>query len=560
MIAERHGEGFEVTNIDPTPTEEHPNGVAYATRAVALTEITDGPDDPDTKRVELMKGTKPSDGEKLSVRLADQYPGFEMTRFEPHLHYAELRRLDPTTSRCRVAVAVALGVKPWQVQVTPRPDGGFDIDLPDSYVPSKHDDKLEEVATAIIGQLGWWVQTKPAAKKAHLIPGEPPTFPPVVPYDFDRQPPAFDPQGNDHWAHIPIGWKLPDPGNEDYEVLCTDFVASAHLQVSGLSGGGKGVTLTALISGALARGWELTILDPVKSGVDFIDFEPFCRPGGWGCEDLTEAVCALTMAYNEGVRRKKLIKEHRVQKWTQLPAELDIRPLLVVTDEVSSLLTLEPVPKLAKDSPLVLEVQGRNLLRSTALNYLGRIARELRFVGVSLVVSSQVSSTTTGVPTEMRTNLGLKVLLGAKPTDNNRRLALAAPDAVPEVPSNVASDPDGAARGVGVYEFEGQVPGVFKGFFAPPTDFAAWLSKLGVPTTDRPRPTPDEIAIHTPSLDDEAPTPMRKQTGPSDGRNDSGYGQPRSGTSVSADFGTGDICATCGGVVDPLTGNCRCSR
>ena len=572
MIVEKYGDGFEITHIDPTPSEGHPNGIAYATRTVALTEVVDGTDDPNVKRVELMKGTKPADGEKLAVRLADQYPGFEMVKFAPHLHWAEMRKLDQATSRCRVAVANALSVKPWLVQVTPRPDGGFDLELPNAYVPSKHDDKLDEVASVIVGKIGWYVVTDPAGKTASINPGDPPSFPPTVPYDFTRKPPEFDPQGGEEWAHIPIGVELPEPGDEgELKVLCTDFVSTAHMQVSGLSGGGKGVVLTSLISGALARGWELVILDPIKSGVDFIDFEPFVRPGGWGCEDLVEAVCALTMAYNEGARRKKLIKENRVQKWTQLPAELDVRPLLVVSDEVSSLLTTEPVPKLAKDSPLVLEIQGRNLLRATALNYLGRIARELRFVGVSLAVSSQVSSTTTGVPTEMRTNLGQKLLLGASPTDNNRRLALSAPDSVPDVPPHIAADPSGAARGVGVYEFEGQAPGVFKGFFAPPVDFASWLTSIKVPTTSRPRPTPEEVAKFTPSLEDDAiaSAPVRGGKGfdPDNpdakrGRGAKGadYGQAPSGSSISADFGPGEMCGTCGTHIDPLTGNCACSR
>ena len=66
-----------------------------------------------------------------------------------------------------------------------------------------------------------------------------------------------------------------------------------------------------------------------------------------------------------------------------------------------------------------------------------------------------------------------KVLLGAKPTDGNRRLALANHDHVPMVPPYLAETSGGIARGVGVFEFEGKTPGVFKGYFNQPSRLAS---------------------------------------------------------------------------------------
>ena len=136
--------------------------------------------------VRLARGTRPGDGDRLAAKLAEQNPGFEMTVFEPFLGRATLSRLDAATSRCRAAVAVALGVKPWAVRARPRPGGGFDLDLPGSYSPSRHDRKLAEVATGVVGRDGWYVDVDPRALTASIIPGKPPTFPAVIPYPLDK--------------------------------------------------------------------------------------------------------------------------------------------------------------------------------------------------------------------------------------------------------------------------------------------------------------------------------------------------------------------------------------
>jgi hypothetical protein len=495
-IAEKHGDGFLVDSIDPAA------GVAYASRQVAVTEVSSGSGSrasAGTKEVRLPRGTKPSDGDRVAARLADQHPGYAMVTFEPFLGRAVLARMDERVQRARDAVAVALGSKPWDVGISPRPDGGFDLTLPNRYMPSKHDDKLAEVATAVIGKDGWYVDVDPQALRGSIIPGDPPTFPPVVEYPFAR-PPAFDP-AEPGWSRIPLGVTLGRTGIEPGPELVTDFVLCPGMSIQGTTGSGKGLTLMALMTGALARGWELAICDAIKGGVDFVQWQPFVRPSGWG-DDLPSACAVLHLIYQEGVSRKARIKHHRVQKWTELPASEGVRPIMVVVDELTSLIAPEPVPKgVPKDNPLYLEVAERNLLRATILNVIGKIARELRFAGVSVVAATQVASTTTGVPTELRSNLGAKILLGAKPTDNNRRLALNNPDAVPTVPANIAASKDGASRGTGVFEFEGTPPGVVKVHFATPDRYAAWLADLGVPTTDRPHPTPTEIAAHTPHID-----------------------------------------------------------
>ncbi len=87
LIADRHGAGFEVVSIDPA------GRTAYATRQVAITEVSADRAAADSFQVRLARGTKP-DGERLAAKLAEQNPGFEMTAFEPFLGRATLSRLD----------------------------------------------------------------------------------------------------------------------------------------------------------------------------------------------------------------------------------------------------------------------------------------------------------------------------------------------------------------------------------------------------------------------------------------------------------------------------------
>ncbi len=490
-ISERYGEGFEIDSIDLEAQK------AYATRQGQVAEVSVGKD---SITVHLPRGTKAGDGEKMAAKMAEQNPGYQMVSFEPHVGRATLSKMNERTIRARAAIAVVLGAKPWDIKITPRPDEGFDLVLPQSYVPSKHDDKLDEVATAIVGRLGWYVDVNPQTLKASILPGDPPTFPIIQSYPFSHGNGRLV-LANEEWSHIPLGVTLGPPGGGAGPELMTDMVLAPHMQISGLTGAGKGLTLMTMMTGALANGWELCIIDAVKGGIDFIEWQPFVRDDGWG-DDLASACCVITLVYKEGLRRKKIVQAAGVQKWTQLPASDGVKPLMLMVDELTSLIMPEPTPKgVPKDNPLALEVAERNLMKATILNNLGKIARELRFAGISLVASTQVASTTTGVPTELRANLGAKLLLGSKPTDNNRRLALNDPDAVPRVPLNIVDSPNGESRGVGVYEFEGQRPGIVKTYFATPKEYGTWLKKLPISHSKRPRPSAATISANTPSLE-----------------------------------------------------------
>jgi hypothetical protein len=481
-------------------------GVVWAVARRRTTVTTIERDTPTRKVLRLDADIKASEGERFDADTGalfdaqnpDRPAGtsYRLVEFKPEAHHAAFEPLTQDEQWVRGVIASnVFRCKPWEVTVQEHKGGGFNVVLPPVYQPSKHDPLLEKVAVEVIGQPGWWCRFDGKTRRGTILPGELPTFPPSIPYPFDVLTRNRDPKS---WARLPVGVILDQPGDHSHHVLATDFEAMPALQGSGIAGAGKGVVIMDLITGALAKGWEVALVDAVKSGVDFIDFAPFLKPGFFAT-NLVEAVTVLQMAYEEGQRRKTLIQEARVQKFTQLDG---IRPLMVIVDEATSLFQNEPLPKgLPKDNPLVVEIAERNLLRATALNTMSKIPRELRFAGVSAVLFSQVASATVGIPTELRANLPAKFLLGSKPTPGNRKLALLNPDSVPEVPWWVAEDPDGAARGVGVFEFEGRAPGVFKAFFTPPTKLAAYLHGLGLPTSEDTRPTPQQIARYTPSLE-----------------------------------------------------------
>ena len=494
-LSERKGPGWRIDLVDMRAQ------VAVASRTLTVTQVADLTKS--TKVVALQTDVKPSDGDRLAAQLSEQFPGYHLTSFEPHLGRARLTRLTPAEVHARGALAEVMRVKPWQIQVTSRVGGGFGIELPSSYLPSKHDDRLNEVAETVIGEPGWYAKVDGRTRKGAIVPGALPTFPASIPHPLGRaiRPTVrtrFD-ASTGEWGRIPLGVLLARPGEPENQMLRTDFEANPSMQISGIMGAGKGVLLNTLITGALAHGVEVGLIDAVKACVDYVDFQPFLRPG-FCAEDMEQAVCVLQMAYDEGQRRKRLIKRHQVQKLSQLPASEGVRPLMLIVDEATSLLQAEPIPKgLPKDSPLLAEIGERNLLKATALNLMSKIPRELRFAGVSLVLASQVASTIVGIPTELRANLPGKILLGPKPTEGNRKLALANHDMVPTVPSHIADDPGGASRGVGVYEFQGREPGVFKAFFTPPTELAAWLGTLGLPTCADPTPTAEQMARNLPT-------------------------------------------------------------
>lgn len=455
LVRERLGEGWALEMVDVGA------GFAYARRQVGITELTRPQGQDEMMVVNLPTGSKPSDGERVAALLESQHPGWTMTAFDPWVGSAQLTKLADELKRARAALAAALGVKPWDVGVANDNAGGINVRLPATYMASRHDARLEEAVTGVIGEPGWYIDVDAAHMSAHVIPGAPPSFPASLPYPFDAPVSTM---------RLAVGRVLGKSGTEMGPEVVVDLEANPHVLVSGTPGSGKSVMLWALIGGALRAGWQVAIADGPKGGVDFAPFRPACF--AWG--DSLERAAEVTKAvYAEGMARRELLKSTGARRWHDLGAAERPPATMLVVDELTSLIIAEPVPKgIPKDHPLVMEVAERNLAKAEILTTLGKIARELRYVGISLVAATQKASANTGVPTELRDNLSAHVLLGLRPSEGQRKLALSHPDLVPQVPAHLAQDVS-ASRGVGVYELDGVSPGVLKVYWATPEDYMA---------------------------------------------------------------------------------------
>lgn len=494
-ISDAAGTGFKVVGFDPateTVTFERTRAVTEVVAEKGSTRLV----------ASLRTGAKPSDGDREAARLENQHPGYTMTRFDPHLSSAVLEKLPEDAVRCRSAVANALSVKPWDVQVALRRGGGFRLQLPRSYMPSRHDEKLAEVAENVVGRPGWYVDADAKTLDAEIIPAEPPTFPGAIPYPFDDPIPErhSDPEKR---ARLPLGEILPERADVQREQFYLDLESGPHTAINGVSNAGKTVTINAAIYGALARGMQLAIIDVPAKKVDFLWAKRFCAPGYWGCDSLSSSVTTMGLIYDEGLRRAAVLERHGVVKLSELPVAEQFQEIFVVVDELTGLLMPEEVPKLAKDDPIRLEAEQINSDKARLKRFIKRTAAELRFVGIKLTLSTQVASSNTGITPDLRTNLQNKLLLGAKPTDGNRRLTLNDPTMVPKVPEHVAND-GSARRGVGVFETEAE-PGVFKSYYADFREYEKRLLALGAPLCESPAPTRKQIAEYVSGDSLEAP-------------------------------------------------------
>lgn len=485
-IAAEHGDRFELDGYEPA------EGVAIFKRESNTVVASHSGND--SMEIKLPADTKQSDGKKRAVSLADTYPGYQMTTFEPHRRRAIISKLSDEVIRVRDALCNALRVEPWDIQVADRPYGGFDFSLPPTYRPSKHDEALNEAATVIIGSPGWYVETDTHDRRGSLIPAELATFDPVYKTPLPKKMAPFDHTDPSHFQ-VPLGMALPAPGKR-HEVLTMDLDSHQMAQLGGTAGSGKTVSINAYIAYLLARQVDMCIIDTPAKSADFMWCKEFLIPGGWGCDSIRHAAATAELVRQEGNRRAREIKRHGVVNWKDLPKEKGFKPMVVVIDELTALYAMDSVPKIPRDAPqkqidLKERAEATNFAKSLLKDAIKNIAAEFRFAGICLLVSTQIAATHTGIDTALRTNLGHKLLMGANPTESNRKLVFNDPDGVPTVPAHIREDSK-AAKGVGAIEPEGDAPKVFKSFFRDINEYREWLIGLGIPQRSDEAVTPDD--------------------------------------------------------------------
>lgn len=153
------------------------------------------------------------------------------------------------------------------------------------YTPSKHDEKLTEVAEVVVGEPGWYVRVNAARLTARIVPGNRPMFDAIYRYPFEAKPEPF---------RLRLGQTLPAPGEQSLR-LSVNLDDSGGLLIQGLAGSGKSTAINSVIYGALAAGHQIAVIDVPWKRADFEWMKPYVREHGWGCDSLEQALTVVTL-------------------------------------------------------------------------------------------------------------------------------------------------------------------------------------------------------------------------------------------------------------------------
>lgn len=294
------------------------------------------------------------------------------------------------------------------------------------------------------------------------------------------------------------------------EPLDFDPVVAIHLLVLGGAGSGKSATLQTLITGALLRGWDLYITDPVKGGADFRFAEPWARAF---TTELFDAAAMMRAVYAEVVRRKNLNSQRGVGSFRDLPDGERPPYLLLVMDEFTSLMGLEMVDRTPSDDAEIEAdrqlIMARNAARREIGMLAGKVAREARSAGVVLLLATQklMSDDLDKIGSkDIKDNMA-RLLLG-KTTYGAKMSGLISPDEAADLGEIVP-------KGRGLYETPMMYGSPVQIWYAPSAELASVVAaaraplpaseKVDLSPFDR-RPKPDEgPAIQAVSIDDVAP-------------------------------------------------------
>src|SRR5699024_4666891 len=265
------------------------------------------------------------------------------------------------------------------------------------------------------------------------------------------------------------------------------------------------VLINGFIYAALTSGHQISVIDVPHKKADFEWMKPYVREHGWGCDSLEQTLAVVNRVYEDGEHRGRLFDEYGVKKWQDLPAdvrkEVPIHTLIV--DEMSGLLTKDAIPKsLPKDHPMRLEAEQNAAMKDMLTIMLTKIPAEMRAAGIRVLYATQQAQSNLSIPPSIKINIPNRILLGANQSKQQRGHAFATPEKTPWVPEYIIEDAN-ASRGVGVSEFEGAPPAVFKAFYASDTSFIDGLEKARVRKAKRPEPTAAMIDAVLPTMDDD---------------------------------------------------------
>lgn len=264
------------------------------------------------------------------------------------------------------------------------------------------------------------------------------------------------------------------------------------------------VTLNAIIADQLAKGTELVIADIPDKSTDFMWCKDFVRDGGWGCDSPEATLATLRMVYNEGSRRAQHIKKLGYVNYREMPEPERFKPILIIVDEVAGLVVTDKIPSgIPKDHPIIQEKIAANLTRIEIMSVMEKIVSEMRFAGLRMVSSSQVTNANTGLGPTFKAKNGHRLVQGSNPSKPARNQAFNDEASVPTVPTHIIEG-GRVAKGVGLAELEGSGSFVYKSYYESPERYREALLHRDVPTSERPAPTSYEISLYAESLRESA--------------------------------------------------------
>jgi len=460
QLEKQHGPGWELKSVDMTSrkavfTRDAPDAGDGTTADYSFSGATN--------TVKITDGIKLDD---LQLRLKrSKGEGYSLVDVDLVGKKAHYRELTPLERRASDTLSKALKVKVWELDVKERSDGSVTLRLPAGYDPIQ-DDKLQQLVETSIGAYGWAWIANPQLREATIKPGKPPTFPAVV------QPKKTGPFS---WSELYVGEALGDRLNPKSRPLFTDFEAAPHMLVSGMTGGGKSVFVTNVLVQALLSGWEIAVIEPSKQGIDYQVFRPWV-PTSYFAVTLDTAAELSNNLVDLMDSRMARIRNAGKQKWMELNGQ--IKPLMVVIDEFSTLTTPIPVPKgLDKESELYVQLTTENMERGIISAQTQKLLQTARSAGIFVLVATQTANQNTGVGPALRNLMGCRVLMGASVTETMRRSALTYPDTAPEIPTWLDKK---VLKGVGIYEAEGVKTSVFRSVYIGLDDVTATLKTLNV--------------------------------------------------------------------------------
>ncbi|MBG9887340.1 hypothetical protein ABE10_12635 [Bacillus toyonensis] len=436
---------------------------------VAIADAEDTPSRPEAAEWTLAPEVGATSAPKIDALAREQ--GLTLAEWLPYEHRAVVAALDTDTRTTRDRIAGILKCDLWAIEIERTMSDGHTQTVEILRAPSLNLDQEKRIETwrqvtrsIPDGTTGWTVTEDAATGRTTLTWGPTRVLPALVP-GADLVPDRIDASA---WSKLPLG--IDARGN----VACLDLKAGPHSLVVGRTGSGKSVSTRIVIVGALARGFEVVYIDPVKRGSGLRDLEPWTR--GMYTASVVEAAEVLRAVYAEVTRRVDLIEDARAEDWREVD---EIRPWLIVLDEFTGL--VRPDAKPPRESAGYDEWETVSTAKAEITTLTSRIAAEARSAGIFLLLSTQ-QPRTEYIPGDARENLGSVVQL-SQPNKSPSRIALGMvfdQDEIDDARTELA-DLHGANPGFALVSNDGGgLRGIRVGYLEP-GEPARLLEALGVP-------------------------------------------------------------------------------